>query len=64
MIFTEKSKAQSTLEYLLVVTAIVGVLLYAAATYMGNKDTGAVRKYLDNADRAIDKAADKLDKID
>jgi uncharacterized protein (UPF0333 family) len=54
-----RNKAQSTLEYLLVVTAIVGVLLYAAANYMGGSG-GAVKKYMDNADSVIDKAAGKL----
>lgn len=56
----KKNKAQSTLEYLLVVTAIVGVLLYAAANYFGGPTGGKVKAYLDNANSAIDKAAEKV----
>lgn len=49
-------KAQSTLEYILVLTAIVGLLIWAASTPIKN----AVQKSLENANTAIGAAADKL----
>jgi uncharacterized protein (UPF0333 family) len=49
-------KAQSTLEYILVLTAIVGLLIWAASTPIKN----AVQKSLEEANTAIGNAADKL----
>mgnify|MGYP001571002312 CR=1 FL=1 len=51
-----KKKAQSTLEYILVITAIVGVIIWAA----GSKINPAVEQALKDANTAIGKAADKI----
>lgn len=51
-----QKNAQSTLEYVLVLTAVVGVLIWAAAGPIKN----AVNKSLKNADEAIGEAADKI----
>lgn len=52
----KRQKAQSILEYILVVTAVVGVIIYGAAQWI----RPAVLNSLDNATEAIGKAADKL----
>lgn len=52
----ENKKAQSTLEYIIVLSAIVGVILYAAANWI----KPAVEASLNNANTAIGKAAGKL----
>jgi len=57
--FIKKQKAQATLEYVLVITAVVGLLLYAAANWMGG-NSGAMSKYLNNASTTMEQAADKL----
>lgn len=49
-------RAQSTLEYILVLMAIVGLIIFAAATWI----KPAVNKSLENANTAIGKAAGKL----
>ncbi len=56
MLRGKDKKGQSTLEYLLVLAAIVGVIIFAAATYI----KPAVSKSLLNANTAIGKVADKL----
>ena len=56
MLKIKGKKAQSTLEYILVLTAIVGVIIYAAVTWI----KPAVEKSLENANTAIGKAADKI----
>jgi uncharacterized protein (UPF0333 family) len=56
MVKINKRKAQSTLEYILILTAIVGLLIYAAATWIKPN----VSKTLDDANTALGKAADKM----
>lgn len=56
MIIVKKRKAQSTLEYILVLTAVVGLIIFAAATWI----KPSTQKALEDANDAIDKAADKL----
>ncbi len=51
-----KRKAQSTLEYILVLTAIVGVLIWTAISFL----KPAVKNSLNNAGTAISKAAGKM----
>jgi hypothetical protein len=50
-------KAQSTLEYLLVMSAIVGIIIYAAANWI----KPGVQKALDNSWTVMGNASDKLD---
>lgn len=52
----EHKRAQGTLEYILVLTAIVGLIIYAAATWI----KPAIEKSLDDANTAIGKAAEKI----
>jgi uncharacterized protein (UPF0333 family) len=59
MLKMKKINGQSTLEYLLVLGAIVAVVLYAASHWIGGT-TGSVKDYLDDANSAIGSAADKL----
>jgi uncharacterized protein (UPF0333 family) len=56
MVKSLKKNGQSTLEYLLILTAIVGLIIYAAATWI----KPAVQASLNNANSAIGKAADKV----
>ncbi len=51
-----KRRGQSILEYILVLTAIVGVLVWAAATFI----KPAVEQGLTDATTAVGIAADKL----
>lgn len=52
-------RAQSTLEYLLILSAIVVLIIYAA----GKMIKPAVEKSLDNAQAGINATADKLDTL-
>lgn len=56
MLRKKNLKAQSNLEYILILSAVVGVIIYAAANWI---KTG-VSNGLTNAQTAIGKAADKL----
>ena len=56
MIKKENKKAQSTLEYILVLTAIIGVIIWAA----GSLVKPAVQKSLNAADKALSDAAGKI----
>lgn len=56
MIRITKQNAQSTLEYILVLTAIVGFIIFAAKTWINP----AVTTTLDNANSVIEDAADKI----
>jgi len=49
-------KAQSTLEYIIVLTAIIGLIIYAAVTWIGP----AVSNSLNDTNNAIRTAADKI----
>lgn len=53
------NKAQSTLEYVLVLTAVVGLIIYAAANWIKPN----VGTSLNTAITAIDKAADEITAI-
>lgn len=53
---TRKIKGQSTFEYLIILTAIVGVIIWAAGTLI----KPAVQTSLTNAESAIGSAADAL----
>lgn len=52
-----RRRAQSTLEYLLVMSAIVGIIIYAAAKWI----KPGVDAALNNSNTVIDNAAAKLD---
>ena len=56
MLNREKKRAQSTLEYIVVLTAIVALIIYAAASWI----RPAVTQSLRDANTAIGKAADRL----
>lgn len=59
-----KLKGQSTLEYIIVLTAIVALILWAAWQffgYQGSGNPGAIGQSLDKAEQAIDRAADRFD---
>lgn len=51
-----RQNAQSTLEYILVLTAIVGFIIFAAKTWINP----AVTTTLTNANQVIQDAADKI----
>jgi Flp pilus assembly pilin Flp len=51
-----KNKAQSTLEYIIVITSIVALILFATKQWI----KGAVDKTFTDANTAIGKAANKL----
>ena len=59
MIKTKFNQAQSTLEYVLVLAAVVGVIIFAAANWIKPN----VKVSLDDAITAIDKAADEITAI-
>ncbi len=50
-------KAQSTLEYILVLAAVVGLIIYAAGAWI----KPAVQNSLETANTAIGGAADKIE---
>ena len=52
-------KAQSTLEYILVLSAIIGLIIYAAVTWI----KPAVNTSLDDAKTTISNAASKVEAI-
>ncbi len=58
------NKAQSTLEYVIILTAIVGAILFAA-TKIGSKtdDTAAVNKMMSDSKTAITNATGRLANI-
>jgi uncharacterized protein (UPF0333 family) len=56
MLKVKHTKAQSTLEYIVILTAIVGVILYFATTKIG----GGVGKSMDDTKTAMENAADRL----
>jgi uncharacterized protein (UPF0333 family) len=56
MLKMANKKAQSTLEYIIVLTAIIGLIIYAAVNWI----RPAVNNSLDNASAAIRTAADKF----
>jgi len=53
-------KAQSTLEYVIALTAIVGVILYAAVTWI----KPAAQKTINDSSAAIENAADRFNVTD
>lgn len=58
--FKRRSKrAQSILEYVIVLTAIVGIIIFAAVNYM----KPAVEKTIQHSATAIENAAEKITKI-
>jgi uncharacterized protein (UPF0333 family) len=58
----KKSKGQSTIEYILVITAIVALILWAAYTFFTStpSNQGVIERSLSEADNAIDRAADRF----
>lgn len=59
----KKSKGQSTIEYILVMTAIVTLILWAAYRFFVSAPggtTGVIETSLSEADNAIDRAADRF----
>ncbi len=52
----KNSKAQSTLEYIIALTAIVGVILYAAATWI----KPAVQQTITDSDTALNNTANQF----
>ena len=52
----KNKKAQSILEYIIVLTAIVGLIIYAATNWI----QPAVEKSLDEANTAIGNVADEI----
>lgn len=56
MLRENNKKAQSTLEYIVILTAIVGVIIFAAAKWINP----AVKNSLGEAEAAIGKAANKI----
>ncbi len=51
-----EKRGQSTLEYIIVLTAIIGVIIYAAAKWIGP----AAQKTVTEAETAMGTAADKM----
>lgn len=51
-----KHLSQSTLEYILILTAVIAVIIFAAAKFM----RPATDKYLQDSNTAMDRAADQL----
>ena len=51
-----RPKAQSTIEYVLIITAVVGIIIYAAANWI----KPAVTEMLNQSEKAITNASDKL----
>lgn len=49
-------KAQSILEYVLILTAVIGVIIWAAGSHIGPR----VNQALGDANTAIGKAAEKI----
>ena len=58
-----KSKGQSTLEYIIVLTAIIALIIWAAGHFFGGED-GAIGTSLTQAGNAIERAADRLVGVD
>ena len=56
MLINKSKVAQSTLEYILILTAIVGVIIFAAAKFIKPNVTAA----LENANKVITNAAGKI----
>jgi len=56
MFLRKEKKAQSTLEYIVVLTAIVAIIIFAATTWI----KPAVKQSLEDANSAIGVAAGKL----
>ncbi len=56
MKINQKQKAQSTLEYILILTAVVGLILYAAAQWIFPN----VQTAINNTQTAIGNVAGKL----
>jgi len=59
MLKVKYKKAQSTLEYIVVLTAVVAVIIYAATTFI----KPAVQNSIGDAESGIGAAADKLSTI-
>ena len=56
MLKKENKKAQSTLEYIMVLTAIIGVIIYAAVNWI----KPAAERSMNQADKALGEAAGKI----
>ena len=56
MLKCKSKRAQSTLEYIIVLTAVIGLIIYAASQWIGK----GVKTSLDNAESAIGTAADHI----
>lgn len=56
-------RAQSTLEYIIVLTAIVGAILYGAQLVGGRTDSEGVKKLMKKSAEVIQNSANKLSAI-